>query len=141
VTGASAYPLLTKSGLPRETLTKIWSAADSRNTGSLDQQVQYSYLQYFQGEVPVSSAQYRINSLPSQGFFTALKLVALAQSGIDPSVSNLSRPCAPPNLGGAPSAPGGGPAPGGSALGMLRASALRTILIKTAVTTAQPSIL
>lgn len=74
VAGGTAAGFLQKSGLPTQTLRQIWACADSKKDGFLDQ----------------------------QGFYVALKLVALAQNGIEPVIANISRPCPPPSLGDAP---------------------------------------
>lgn len=74
VAGGTAAGFLQKSGLPTQTLRQIWACADSKKEGFLDQ----------------------------QGFYVALKLVALAQNGIEPVIAHISRPCPPPSLGDAP---------------------------------------
>lgn len=89
VTGAAGAGVLKNSGLGQATLRQIWGTADEQKRGWLDQ----------------------------QGFYTALKLVALAQAGIDPVRANLSRPTPLPNFGDQrpPSAPPAGISPGARA--------------------------
>jgi len=65
-----AASILKRSGLNDNTLRKIWNLADFNSRGFLDK----------------------------QGFFVALKLVALAQSSKDVSVNSLAIDCAPPTL-------------------------------------------
>ncbi|XP_032791226.1 epidermal growth factor receptor substrate 15-like 1 isoform X1 [Daphnia magna] len=69
-----AANFLKKSGLHTSVLGKIWDLSDPQGRGYLDQ----------------------------NGFFTALKLVALAQNGIEVSMSNISRETTPPEMGEQP---------------------------------------
>ncbi|XP_046445364.1 epidermal growth factor receptor substrate 15-like 1 isoform X2 [Daphnia pulex] len=71
-----AANFLKKSGLHTSVLGKIWDLSDPQGKGYLDQ----------------------------SGFFTALKLVALAQNGIEISMSNISRETTPPEMGEQPPA-------------------------------------
>eukprot|EP00112_Aurelia_sp_Birch-Aquarium-sp1_P012618 Seg2653.2 transcript_id=Seg2653.2/GoldUCD/mRNA.D3Y31 product="Epidermal growth factor receptor substrate 15-like 1" protein_id=Seg2653.2/GoldUCD/D3Y31 len=69
-----AASILKRSGLNEATLHKIWEFADTTSAGYLDK----------------------------QGFFVALKLVALAQSSKELSSANLTMACPPPKLGESP---------------------------------------
>ncbi|XP_022087185.1 epidermal growth factor receptor substrate 15-like 1 isoform X2 [Acanthaster planci] len=85
-----AASFLKKSGLRETILHKIWELSDPQGKGHLDK----------------------------QGFFVALKLIALAQSGREIAVSNLTLPAPIPNMQGSatqtphsttPPLPGGSP--------------------------------
>lgn len=72
-----AAKFLKRSGLSDLLLSKIWDQADAERGGQLNK----------------------------QGFFIALKLIALAQQGRDPSLSNLTSDIPPPKLTAAAEGP------------------------------------
>ncbi|XP_042205854.1 epidermal growth factor receptor substrate 15-like 1 isoform X2 [Homarus americanus] len=77
IQAGTAAEFLKKSGLNDNILSRIWDLSDPGGKGYLDK----------------------------SGLFVALKMVALVQSGKEPSVGNIHLPTAPPNMGEPPPHP------------------------------------
>lgn len=87
-----AANFLKKSGIPTAVLGKVFFTFLLENVGKTTLLFQHNF-QIWDLSDPQGKGY-----LDQNGFFTALKLVALAQNGIEVSMANISRETPPPEM-------------------------------------------
>lgn len=103
---ASLPPLSQLAGNHGPLFDGLWETLDSRGGGHIDAAAAAAFLKKSQLREPVLHKIWEMSDaggkgyLDKQGFFMALRLVAMCQSGKEPSVANMALSDPPPNFVG-----------------------------------------